>query len=64
MTKQEVHEELCKMPEEQKRLLAFSCQLNGVNIEDLEETLAKILTEFQKSMQPAMKTLQYLEGGA
>lgn len=44
MTKQQVHEILCSADDKSKMQLAMQCQMNGMDIESLEETLAKALS--------------------
>lgn len=63
MTKQEVHEVLCAAPDDVKMRLCVSCQLNGVSVEKIEETLANIITGVQESLAPALRDYEYLMGG-
>lgn len=48
MTKEQVHEALCKAPDEDKMRLAIACQMNGIDVQDVETGLANVLTGVQK----------------
>jgi hypothetical protein len=63
MTKEQVHEAFCKGSDEEKMRLAVMCQMNGVDIRALEETMANVLTEVQKNIGTAMDYYRYLNGG-
>lgn len=41
MTKEQVHEALCKAPDEDKMRLAIACQMNGIDVQDVETGLRK-----------------------
>jgi len=62
MTKEQVHDALCKASDEDKMKMALACQMNGVDIQSVEETLANVLTGVQKSIKPAMEYYRYLGG--
>ena len=62
MTKEQVHDALCKASDEDKMKMALACQMNGVDIQSAEETLANVLTGVQKSIKPAMEYYRYLGG--
>lgn len=62
MTKEQVHDALCKASDEDKMKMALACQMNGVDIQSVEETLANVLTGIQKSIKPAMEYYRYLGG--
>ena len=47
MTKEQIHEALCKAPDEDKMRLAIACQLNGIDVRDIETGLANVLTGVQ-----------------
>lgn len=40
--------------------LAMQCQLNGIDIESLEETLAKALSLAEQAIKPALEYYRYL----
>lgn len=63
MTKQEVHEALCKGSDQDKMRLAVACQIHGVSVESVEELLSNILTSVQVAIEPALKDYEYLRGG-
>lgn len=62
MTKQQVHEILCSTDDKSKMQLAMQCQLNGIDIESLEETLAKALSLVEQAVKPALEYYRYLGG--
>ena len=62
MTKQEIHEALCKMSDQEKMRLSVACQLNGVSVEDIEEMLANVITGVQAAVEPALQYYRYLGG--
>lgn len=47
MTKEQIHEALCKAPDEDKMRLAIACQMNGIDVRDIETGLANVLTGIQ-----------------
>ena len=55
MTKEQVHEALCKAPDEDKMRLAIACQMNGIDVQDVETGLANVLTGVQKVIKPAIE---------
>lgn len=63
MTKEQVHEALCKASDEDKMRLAMACQMHGVQIQTLEESFTNILTGVQKAIKPAIEYYKYLGGG-
>jgi len=62
MTKQQVHEILCSADDKSKMQLAMQCQMNGIDIESLEETLAKALSLAEQAVKPALEYYRYLGG--
>lgn len=42
MTKEQIHEALCKAPDEDKMRLAIACQMNGIDVRDIETGLEYI----------------------
>lgn len=62
MTKEQVHEALCKAPDEDKMRLAIACQMNGIDVRDIETGLANVLTGVQKAIKPAIEYYRYLGG--
>lgn len=62
MTKEQIHEALCKAPDEDKMRLAIACQLNGIDVRDIETGLANVLTGVQKAIKPAIEYYRYLGG--
>jgi hypothetical protein len=62
MTKEQVHDALCQASDEDKMKMALACQMNGIDIQSVEETLANVLTGVQKSIKPAMEYYRYLGG--
>jgi len=62
MTKEQVHEALCKAPDEDKMRLAIACQMNGIDVQDIETGLANVLTGVQKAIKPAIEYYRYLGG--
>ena len=51
MTKEQVHEALCKAPDEDKMRLAIACQMNGIDVQDVETGLANVgLFLFEKML--------------
>ena len=64
MDKTEVHKMLTQLPDDQKMKLAIECQLNGVTVEQLEETLARILSGVEACVTPVLKEYRYLCGGS
>ena len=62
MTKEQIHEALCKVPDEDKMRLAIACQLNGIDVWDIETGLANVLTGVQKAIKPAIEYYRYLGG--
>ena len=60
MTKEQIHEALCKAPDEDKMRLAIACQLNGIDVRDIETGLANVLTGVQKAIKPAIEYYRYL----
>lgn len=57
MTKEQVHEALCKAPDEDKMRLAIACQMNGIDVQDVETGLANVLTGVQKSYKTSNRIL-------
>lgn len=57
MTKEQVHDALCQASDEDKMKMALACQINGIDIQSVEETLANVLTGVQKSIKPAIHEL-------
>lgn len=55
MTKEQIHEALCKAPDEDKMRLAIACQMNGIDVRDIETGLANVLTGVQKAIKPAIE---------
>ena len=51
MTKEQVHEALC-----------IACQMNGIDVQDVETGLANVLTGVQKVIKPAIEYYRYLGG--
>lgn len=45
-----------------KMRLALSCQMNGVDIRSVEETLANVVTGVQNAIKPAIEYYRYLGG--
>lgn len=62
MTKEQIHEALCKAPDEDKMRLAIVCQMNGIDIQDAEIGLANVLTGVEKAIKPAIEYYKYLGG--
>lgn len=62
MTKEQIREALCKAPDEDKMRLAIACQLNGIDVRDIEAGLANVLTGVQKTIEPAIEYYRYLGG--
>lgn len=62
MTKEQIHEALCKAPDEDKMRLAIACQMNGIDVRDIETGLANVLTGVQKAIKPAIEYYRYLGG--
>jgi hypothetical protein len=62
MTKEQIHEALCKAPDEDKMRLAIACQMNGIDVRDIETGLANVLTSVQKAIKPAIEYYRYLGG--
>lgn len=62
MTKEQVHDALCKASDEDKMKMVLACQMNGIDIQSVEETLANVLTGVQKSIKSAMEYYRYLGG--
>ena len=62
MTKEQIHEALCKAPDEDKMRLAIACQMNGIDVRDIETGLANVLTGIQKAIKPAIEYYRYLGG--
>lgn len=62
MTKEQVHDALCKASDEDKMRLDLSCQMNGVDIRSVEETLANVVTGVQNAIKPAIEYYRYLGG--
>ena len=62
MTKEQAHDALCKASDEDKMRLALSCQMNGVDIRSVEETLANVVTGVQNAIKPAIEYYRYLGG--
>lgn len=62
MTKEQIHEALCKAPDEDKMRLAIACQMNGIDIQDAEIVLANVLTGVEKTIKPAIEYYKYLGG--
>lgn len=62
MTENQIHEALCKASDEDKMRLAIACQINGVDIRQVEKTLANVLTGVQKTIKPAIEYYKYLGG--
>lgn len=48
MTKEQIHEALCKAPDEDKMRLAIACQLNGIDVRDIETGLQMCLQVYKK----------------
>ena len=62
MTKEQVHDALCKAPDEDKMRLAIACQMNGIDVQDVETGLANVLTGVQKAIKLAIEYYSYLGG--
>lgn len=62
MTKEQVHDALCKASDEDKMRLALACQMRGIDIRIVEENLANLFTGVQKSLTPAIEYYKYLGG--
>ena len=62
ITAEQIHEALCKAPDEDKMRLAIACQLNGIDVRDIETGLANVLTGVQKAIKPAIEYYRYLGG--
>lgn len=60
MTKEQIHEALCKAPDEDKMRLAIACQMNGIDVRDIETGLANVLTG--EAIKPAIEYYRYLGG--
>ena len=60
--KEQIHEALCKAPDEDKMRLAIACQMNGIDVRDIETGLANVLTGVQKAIKPAIEYYRYLGG--
>lgn len=58
MTKEQIHEALCKAPDEDKMRLAIACH----DVRDIETGLANVLTGVQKAIKPAIEYYRYLGG--
>ena len=58
MTKEQIHEALCKAPDEDKMRLAIACQLNGIDVRDIETGF----TGVQKAINPVIEYYRYLGG--
>ena len=56
------NEALCKAPDEDKMRLAIACQMNGIDVRDIETGLANVLTGVQKAIKPAIEYYRYLGG--
>lgn len=63
VTKQEIHEALCKGSDQEKMRLAVACQVNGISVESLEELIANVVNHAQVAIEPALKDYEYLRGG-
>lgn len=48
MTKEQVHEALCKAPDEDKMRLAIACQMNGIDVQDIETGWQMCLQVYKK----------------
>lgn len=64
MTKEQVHEAICKWTKEDKMLLAMKCQLKGIGAGELEEKIANTMTCVEKAVKQAVANYKYWEGGA
>lgn len=42
--------------------LAIACQMNGIDVRDIETGLANVLTGVQKAIKPAIEYYRYLGG--
>lgn len=62
MTKEQVHDALCKASDEDKMKMAMACQMNGVDIQSIEEAIANVVTGVQENIEPAMEYYRYLGG--
>lgn len=51
-----------KAPDEDKMRLAIACQMNGIDVQDIETGLANVLTGVQKAIKPAIEYYRYLGG--
>lgn len=51
-----------KAPDEDKMRLAIACQMNGIDVRDIETGLANVLTGVQKAIKPAIEYYRYLGG--
>lgn len=60
MTKEQVHELLCKATDEDKMRLAIACQMKGIDIQDVEIGLANVLTGVEKAIKLAIEYYKYL----
>lgn len=62
MTKEQIHDALCKASDEDKMKMAMACQMNGVDIQSVEEAIANVVTGVQKNIEPAKEYYRYLGG--
>ncbi len=59
MDTQVIHKAICSMPIADKMQLSLSCQIHGVRPEDLEITLANIITGIEVLLKPTFDNLTY-----
>ena len=60
MTSKEVHNMICMSTPEQKMDIAIQCQLKGLDIKELEESIATLSTAIEGSIQKATEIYKYL----
>lgn len=60
MTSKEVHNMICMATPEQKMTIAIQCQLKGLDIRELEKSIATLSTVIEGSMQKATEIYRYL----
>lgn len=60
MTSKEVHNMICMATPEQKMAIAIECQLKGLDIRELEKTIATLSTGIEGGIQKATEIYKYL----